>query len=192
MKRSPAISRAVAVMLLFGSVVFIISLFGLPIWWLHQHYDDAIQSLDDQRLRYARVAGNAPLIRDAIVTVREKDARQHYLQATNSTLAGAELQDLVRNAIESSKGRLISLQAQAAKEESGHQRVTVKAQYNAAMVPLLASLHAIENAKPYALIDTLSIRSVQGRIVGKPIGLVTETEVFVQTDVSAYVASETK
>ena len=64
--------------------------------------------------RYRRVAAQAPEYRKALDVMREKDGRRFFLKNTAANLAGAELQELVRAAIESNGGRITTSQNQAA------------------------------------------------------------------------------
>src|SRR5947208_1282134 len=106
----PRQSRSLAVALLLIAITLALMLLLLPIVLLHKHYDDAIASLNDRLDRYRRVAAQAPEYRKALEAVRQKDGRRFFLKNTAPNLAGAELQESVRGAIEGNGGRITTSQ----------------------------------------------------------------------------------
>src|SRR6185369_8688248 len=105
-KLRPPHSRALAVALLFTAILLVLVALLLPIVLLHNHYDNAIASLSDRLERYRRVAAQAPEYRKALDAMRERDGRRFFLKNTAPNLAGAELQELARGAIEGNGGRI--------------------------------------------------------------------------------------
>jgi hypothetical protein len=88
------------VLLLVVSVVLALALLIAPVLLLHRHYDVAIDGTRDHLERYRRVAAQAPETKKALETLQAKNGRRFFLKNTAPNLAGAELQDLVRAAIE--------------------------------------------------------------------------------------------
>src|SRR5439155_2900013 len=97
----------------------------LPLVLLHKHYDESIASLTDRLERYRRVAAQAPEYRKALEAMRERDGRRFFLKNTAPNLAGAELQELVRAAIESNGGRITTSQNQGPKDGGRFRQITV-------------------------------------------------------------------
>src|SRR5437762_7894361 len=116
-KLRPSQSRALAIALLFVAVALLLVVLLLPIILLHKHYDDAIASLADRLERYRRVAAQAPEFRKALDAMRERDGRRFFLKNTAPNLAGAELQEAVRGAIEGNGGRITTSQNAAPKDD---------------------------------------------------------------------------
>ena len=114
---SPRSSRALAVLLLVVAVVLALALLIAPVLLLHRHYDVAIDGTRDHLDRYRRVAAQAPETKKALETLRAKNGRRFFLKNTAPNLAGAELQDLVRAAIENNGGRITTVQIVAPKED---------------------------------------------------------------------------
>ena len=71
-----------------------------PLWLLHRHYDDAIESWSQRLSTYQRVAAQAPELTRALDAMRARDGRRYFLRNTAANLAGAELQEIVKAAIE--------------------------------------------------------------------------------------------
>src|SRR4029434_950243 len=102
--------RALAIALFAVAAVIALSLLLLPVVLSHRHYDNAIASITDRLDTYRRVAAQAPEYRRALDAMREKDARRFFLKNTAANLAGAELQEIVRAAVEGNGGRITTSQ----------------------------------------------------------------------------------
>ena len=116
---TPAQARALALGLLVAAVVLVLGVFLAPVLMLHRHYDDAIESWTSRLETYRRVAAQAPELRLALDAMRSKDGRRFFLRNTAPNLAGAELQELVKSAIEGGGGRITTSQSPAPREDGG-------------------------------------------------------------------------
>ena len=125
---SPRSSRALAVLLLVVAVVLALALLIAPVLLLHRHYDVAIEGMRDHLDRYRRVAAQAPETKKALDTLRAKNGRRFFLKNTAPNLAGAELQDIVRAAIENNGGRITTVQIIAPKEDGRFRQIGVNVQ----------------------------------------------------------------
>ena len=124
-KLPPARQRFLAVGLLVAVAAIALSVVLVPLWSLHKHYDDAIAELNDRIERYRRIAAQAPEYRKALDAMRAKDGRRFFLKNTAPNLAGAELQEQVRAAIESNGGRITTSQNQGPKDDGRFRQITV-------------------------------------------------------------------
>ncbi|TMH03240.1 MAG: hypothetical protein E6H67_13200, partial [Betaproteobacteria bacterium] len=97
---APRQSRALAILILIVVVLLGLALLVAPFVLLHRHYDLAIESMQDRLERYRRVAAQAPELKNALDTLRAKDGRRFFLKNTAPNLAGAELQDMIKAAVE--------------------------------------------------------------------------------------------
>jgi general secretion pathway protein M len=190
-KLSPRQARALAVGLLVAAIVLVVGLLVLPVVLLHKHYDDAIGSLNDRLQRYRRVAAQAPEFRNALEAMREKDSRKFFLRNTAPNLAGAELQETVRNAVESNGGRITTSQTPAPKGDGRFKQITVNMQFFATTPNLQKILHALEVQQPYLIVDSMTLRPLNAFRGFKP-GPGQEPEVNVQMDVAAYAFAESE
>jgi hypothetical protein len=129
-----------------------------PVLLLHRHYDDAIASRSDLLERYRRVAAQAPEYRRTLEAVREKDGRRFFLKNSAPNLAGAELQELVRAAIENNGGRITTSQNQGPRDEGRFRLIVVSVQFFATTPALQKILHAIEAQPPYMLVENMTVR----------------------------------
>jgi hypothetical protein len=176
--------RIVAIALLAATVVLILAVLLGPILLLHRHYNAAIGDLTDRLERYRRVAAQAPELRRALDVMKDKDGRRFYLKNTAPNLAGAELSDLVRAAIENNGGRITTSQNPAPREEGRFKQLTVNVQFFATTPALARILQALDTQQPYLMVDNLTIRPLNAFRGFKP-AAGQEPENNVQLDVSA-------
>ena len=182
-------SRALAIGLLVAAVALALGVLLLPVVMLHKHYSDAIESLTDRLERYRRVAAQAPEYRAALEAMREKNGRSFFLRNTAPNLAGAELQELVRAAIEANGGRITTSQNQAPKDEGRFKQITVNVQFFASTPNLQKILHAVETQQPYLVVENITMRPLNAFRGFKP-GPGQEPEINVQVDVAAFAFAE--
>ena len=91
--------------------------------------------------------------------MREKDGRRFFLKNTAPNLAGAELQELVRAAIESNGGRITTSQNQAPEATTaGSSRSRSTCSSSRRRRRLQKILHALETQLPYLVVDNLTLR----------------------------------
>ena len=180
----PKKGRHLAVGLLAAVVVALVAAIGIPVWLLHRHYDHSLADYSEKLERYRRIAATRPEAARQLEALRTKDTRRFFLRPGAPALSAAESQEVVRQLVESSGGRLISLQPPVVKEEGRYRQVTVNVQLTANIQALRKILHAIETRTPFLFVDNLMVRS-QVPSNFKP-GVNSEPEMFVQFDVSGY------
>jgi len=135
------------------------------------------------------VAAQAPEYRKALDAMRAKDGRRFFLKNTAPNLAGAELQELVRAAIESNGGRITTSQNQGPKDDGRFRQITVTVQFFASTPALQKILHALEARPPYLSVESMTLRPLNAFRGFKP-GPGQEPELNVQLDVAAYAFAE--
>ena len=188
-KLSPVRQRAIAVALLVLAIALALSVLLLPLIFLHKHYDDTIATRTDQLELYRRVAAQAPGYRKALDVMRAKDERRFFLRNTAPNLAGAELQELVRAAIESNGGRITTSQNQSPRDEGRFRQINVSVQFFASTPSLQKILYALEARPPYLSVENMTLRPLNAFRGFKP-GPGQEPEVNVQFDVASYAFAE--
>jgi hypothetical protein len=184
-KLSPSRQRTLAAVLLVVAIVAALSLLLLPLVLLHRHYNDTIAALTDRLERYRRVAAQAPEYRKALEAMRERDGRRFFLKNTAPNLAGAELQELVRAAIEGNGGRITTSQNQVPRDEGRFRQIGVSVQFFASTPALQKILFAIEAGPPYLSVENMTLRPLNAFRGYKP-APGQEPEVNVQLDAAGY------
>ena len=190
-KLSPIQQRALALTLFFG--ILLIALLALlgPLILMHRHYDKAIAETTDRVAHLRRIAAQAPELRRALDTMKERDSRRFFLRNTAPNLAGAEMQELVKAAIESNGGRITTSQNTSPREDGRFKQIGVNVQFFATTPSLQKLLGVLESQQPYLLVDNITIRPLNAFRGFKP-GPGMEPEVNVQLDVSAFAYADTK
>ena len=90
--------------------------------------------------------------------MRAKDGRRFFLKNTAPNLAGAELQEQVRAAIEGNGGRITTSQNQSPRDEGRFRQITVTVQFFATTPALQKILFAIEAQPPYLSVENMTLR----------------------------------
>lgn len=182
-------SRALAIVLLVLAVLLGLALLVAPVVLLHRHYDTAIDALQDRIEVYRRVAAQAPQLKKALDAMRVMDGHRFFLRNTAPNLAGAELQDLVRGAIENNGGRITTIQTSQPREEGRFRQIGINVQLFATTPNLQKILYALETQMPHAVIENITIRPLNAfRGFKPPAG--SEPELSVLLDVTAFALPE--
>ncbi len=162
----------------------LISAVVVPVWMLHNHYDQAITDYKDKVIRYRRFAEQAPLIKAEIDKVRALNSKKYFLKSNVSALAASEMQDFVKQLIESRRGKLQSVQILPPKDEGKYRRIGLVLQANMTALALQQILYGIESREPSVFIDVMSVRAGQGRLYRPMPGV--EPEFSLQLTVHGY------
>jgi hypothetical protein len=189
MTLKPRQSRALAIALLVVAVMAALALLIAPWVLFHRHYDDAIESMADRLERYRRVAAQGPEYRKALDALRAKDGRRFFLKNSAPNLAGAELQDMVKAAIDNNAGRLTTISITAPRDDGHFRVIGVNLQLFATTANLQKILYAIETQQPYLVVENVRISPLNGFRGFKP-APGSEPEMNVLVDIVGYAFSE--
>jgi len=185
----PRQSRILAVALLAAAVVLAVGVLLAPFLLLHWHYDAAIEALQQRVDVYRRVAAQTPELKKALDAIRARNGRRFFLQNVAPNLAGAELQDLVRAAIENNGGRITTIQIAQPREEGRFRQIGVSVQLFATTPNLQKILYTLETQVPYVLVDNITVRPLNAfRGFKPPPGA--EPELSVMLDVNGFTFQE--
>jgi general secretion pathway protein M len=186
---SPARQRALAIGLLVAVIVIVLLAVLGPIVLLHRHYDKALAGTSDRLRVYQRVAAQAPELRVALDAMQQRDGRRFFLKNTATNLAGAELQELVKAAIEGNGGRITTSQNTSPREDGRFRQIGVNVQFFATTPSLQKILLTIETHQPYLIVDNITARPLNAFRGFKP-AAGQEPELNVQLDVGAWAYAE--
>lgn len=176
--------RKAAIGFLLAAAAVVVAIVGLPLWLAHRHYSDALEDIDRRLARYERLAAARPALQKKLEAVRAVGSRKYFLKASASSLAAAEIQERVRQHVESNGGRLISVQVAQPKEDGRFRQVTVTVQANANIYATRKILQAIEANEPYVFVDSLMVRAQVPPGFKPAPGF--EPEMFIQLDISGF------
>jgi general secretion pathway protein M len=185
----PEHSRALALALLFVAVFLGLALLLAPFLLLHRHYNAAIDSAQERLDRYRSISAQAPGLQKTLDALREKQGRRFFLKNTASNLAGAELQDLVRAAVENNGGRITTIQITPPRDDGRFRQIGLNLQLFATTANLQKILYAIETQQPYLVVDNLTVRPLNGFRGFRP-APGAEPEMNVLLDITGFALSE--
>ena len=180
----PNRGRRIAVALLVAAVVLALAIVIVPFVLLNRHYDHALTENLDLLERYSRIAGTRAEVTKQLEAMRGRDTKRYFLRSGAASLSAAEAQEAVRALVESSGGRLITMQAPVSKDDGRYRQITANVQLSANIFALRKILAAVETNVPYLFIENLTVRSqVPGNFKPQPGA---EPEMFVQFDISGF------
>ncbi|EGV31318.1 General secretion pathway protein M [Thiorhodococcus drewsii AZ1] len=151
-----------------AAVLVLTLLGGTLIPWLSKNADlnRRISGTEDQLVRYQRLLDSRPALEAELQRVRNNDSyKAFYFNAPTQSLAGAQLQSLVQDIVNTAQGRLISTQLLNEERASTPARISVRTQIRGSTDALLSILYQIEQARPFLFVERLSIRSSARPIV---------------------------
>ena len=181
---NPQQSRRMAILTLVAAVVLIVGPVAGIVWYVNHYYDMKLAEKQDRIERLQRIASTRAAVSRQLDAMRARETRKVFLRSGATALSAAEAQEAVRSLVESSGGKLITMQAPSSREEGRYRQITVVVQLTANVQALRRILHALEGNTPYLFVDNVTIRSqVTGAHRSAP---GQEPEMFVSFDVSGY------
>ena len=135
---------------------------AIGLTWLErmQTLERGIQGDLDRLQRYQRLVATLPALRQALADEQSNDAfKAYYFDADTPAIAGAQLQSEVQDMVRSAGARPVSAQVLPSNEQDDPPRVRVRIQLQGTTEQLFDVLYRVESARPFLLIDQLSIRS---------------------------------
>jgi hypothetical protein len=185
----PSRSQTLALGLLFVAVFLALAVLLAPFLLLHRHYNAAIDSAQERLQRYRSISAQTPELQKALDALRAKQGRRFFLKNTAANLAGAELQDLLRAAVENNGGRITTVQIATPRDDGRFRLIGVNLQMFATTPNLQKILYAIETQQPYLVIENLTVRPLNAFRGFKP-APGAEPEVSVLLDVTGFTYAE--
>jgi len=180
----PTRSRQLAGGLLALSVLVVVALLAIPTWYFYNRYDRELADRREKVERFGRIAGTRAEVARQLEAMRAKETRKFFLRSGAPALSVAEAQEIIRDVVVSSGGRLITMQALPSKDEGRYRQVSAQVQLAANIHALRKILHSIETHVPLLFVENLMVKTqVPGNF--KP-GPGAEPEMFVTFDVHGY------
>lgn len=182
---TPRQSRMLALSLLLALVALAISIIVVPVFWLHRHYDQAIDGQLDLLARYSRIGATAPSLTVQLEALKTRGARGFFLKNAVPALAASEVQEIVKGTVESNGGRVASMQMPGHKDDGNYRRVTVNIQIIAKLDATQKIFYTLETQRPYLILDNVSIRPSLS-MAPRSVSAIGDPEFLVQFDVAGH------
>jgi general secretion pathway protein M len=156
----PLVGRGLAVLLLLIVVMTVLVAMVFPII---DSLADADRSNEEYRKALAhsrRLEFDLKNLAAQLVELRQVQSSQSgFLQGANESLATAQLQNRIKNLVETGGGELRSTQVLPVRDEGKFRRIIVRGQMAANTAALQRIFYDIESASPYLILDNIDIRA---------------------------------
>ena len=160
--------KLMAVVLLVGFIGALYGLIAKPLLGRYWDNREQIGVMEKRLSDYLRTAESGTALKQQLsLSMRELGRADYFLHSEKRALASAELQELIRDIIAASDGRLISSQANDAPGADGPEKVSIDARMQGDINALQNVLYRLANNRPIVFVDELLITSLRGRVVGR-------------------------
>lgn len=161
------LSRMLALGLLAAALIASYLLVVVPLLSAYEDNAAAIERAETLLQRQQALAALQPQLVARLEEERaQAEAVAGYLEGPSDALAAAQLQDRVKEVVETSGGELRStriLPAESIESSPGTRRAALRVQMIVSIEGLAEILYELEAGQPYVLIDELSVRSQRER-----------------------------
>ena len=152
--------RTAALLILLGIIGVVFSATVLPVLLTSANYRESIDDLDFRMQKYRKIASmKEPLKRQVGRLQSQHMAREDLLSGESTAITGANLQELFKQRVRQSGGRLQSTQILSESYQGSLERIAIKAHFTGSIEVLQKTLYNIEHKKPLLFVDDIEIRS---------------------------------
>ncbi len=155
--------KFLAATLLLLVVVALGSAIILPYLNLKHAYSEELASVEKRIEIYRRSVGVADKLRGQhrrLEGVNTKDKR--YLKSQIESLAGAELQGILKRVVKSHGAEVFSTQVLPSEQQEQFSDVSIRVRMKGTMESVVGVIYALESRKPYLFVSALQIRGKRG------------------------------
>ncbi len=171
-------------------ILVIIILLVTIIWPIFNQAGENRQKIDSLTMRlqrYKEVAARKNQVIEKLDAIKTKQNKNNqFFKQQSYSLASAELQQLVKDAINQAGGLVTSTQVIAAKNEGQFAHVGIRVQLSSTIAALKDILYKIESARPILVVDSLRIRASKGKYDRKLRKRVETDQLTITLEVSGY------
>lgn len=158
------VGRAAALGLLLGVLAAIFAFGYLPVVSEFEAVDASTRDASDRLARYSRLAAARGALEAQLAALqRQLDTSGVYLAGENESLAAAEMQRRVKEAIKQGGGQVRSIQNLPTKVEDEFTRVSARVQFTGTISALQHVLHTIESVRPILFVENMDIKNRRSR-----------------------------
>lgn len=179
--------RWLAFSLLILVIIILVVTIIWPIFNQAAQNRQKIDSLTMRLQRYKEVAARKKQVIEKLDTIKTKQNKNNqFFKQQSYSLASAELQQLVKDAINQAGGLVTSTQVIAAKNEGQFAHVGIRVQLSSTIAALKDILYKVESARPILVVDSLRIRASKGKYDRKLRKRVETDQLTITLEVSGY------
>ena len=162
-------SKLAALALLIG-VVMIVALGVLaPIFAINRGYRDRLEEFEFKLQKMRKIAAEKDYWLNQLEEIKKQGKSEGRLIARDTAaLASADLQTLIKEAVNRAGGELISTQVIPERKEEQFTRVAVKLRMTGSTTVLRDVLHSFESGHPILFVENLNIRPIRIALPAMP------------------------
>lgn len=149
-----------ALLILLVVAACAISLFIVPIWFVHNAYNETITHLENRLMVLQRGSKSEPGLRTRFAEL-EKSQRSNsrYLKSRSASLGSAELQGVIKKITAPNGVEILSTQSLPEIQAKSATVVTIKVRSRGALADILKTFMAIERGKLSLHLGLVSMRN---------------------------------
>jgi len=152
-------SRRVAVAILAGAVIALLTITAGPVWLANASRQAALDDAHERLQRYQQIAArDQELLPQYQALLQKQRSAGNHLRSETSAVAGAELQRLVKTITGRNQAQILSTQLLPVSEEQGFLRVALKVRLRGNLTAILQSLYEIETGDVFMFVDDVALR----------------------------------
>ena len=156
----PAISRALALALLFAVVAIAYFCVVQPIIESGADQREEVARLEDSLARYRRIAEQRASREAELAELKRRAATEDgLLRGANETLMAAAIQNRIKALVDAAHGELKSMQILPPQADGRLRRITVRGQIAMTVETAQRVFHDLESGEPLLFLDNIGIRS---------------------------------
>lgn len=154
-----------AVGILIAALLLLYAIIIMPAFSKRNEYAQQIEELQFQYIRFNKLANQRDNIREQLDNLRQHQTdTSGFLEDKPVSLAAAELQNRIKNIIESRNGNLISAQVVQHDSNAPFPEIRIRFQIRAGIETLQQVFYALESGKPTLLLDNIYLQKRNRRV----------------------------
>ena len=166
MNREDRQNSVLAAGILIAALLLVIAVIVMPAFARRDEFGRQIEELQFQHDRFSKLVNQRDSIRKQLQQLRQRQTdTSGYLEDKPESLAAADLQNSIKNIIESKGGNLISTQIVQHESNTTFPDVRVRIQMRAGIGAIREILYALESGQPTLILDNVFLQKRNRRIV---------------------------
>ena len=152
--------RAIAVGLLVVAVVALLSISVVPLAALSAQYSGRIARVTQQLATTRQILADGEMARKRLKMLENEERRHGYYLAKGGTvLAAAQLQQHIKQTVESAGGTIVSSQVLGEREDDGLGMIVLRVNMRVDIQAFEKVLYVLETRPPVLLLDNIHVAS---------------------------------
>ena len=159
-KLSKSGQRAAALLILLGIIIILFSVTILPVLIASSNLHESIDELGFRLQKYQNIASMEVPLKNQLTRLESQQvSKEDLLNGESTAITGANLQELFKQRVQQSGGRLQSTQILPESYQGSLERIAIKANFTGSIKVLQKTLYNIEYQQPLLFVDNIEIRS---------------------------------